>query len=302
MFCTFWLANVLIATAACNFSTSQLQKVVRACQFFDFLTCKCASRYSGVQFFHIRSSEHVSFLTFWVENVLLATAACNFSTSQLQKVVRACQFFSILNWKCASRYSGVQFFICPLNSYLRTRRFTKPTVRPSRPTNHWKNTAFRDFPNILREWIFFLLTLLLLCFSSSDSTLLCSAFSTVHIVGSWTSKLSLIISLFTFQSSFIRIPIQLAAKYIRIEQQAMNICCRYGRQAFVQPGLLTIFQTSDYLIAKLYDCMGQYGRMDVCVSEYAFVHTSKLSLRGRCTLSKSEPCTLHEYNNHLIII
>ena len=42
--------------------------------------------------------------------MLLATAACNFSTSELQKVVRDCQFFNILTWKFASRHSGVQFF------------------------------------------------------------------------------------------------------------------------------------------------------------------------------------------------
>ena len=58
-----------------------------------------------------------------------------------------------------------------------------------------KNTAFRDFPNISRLCIFFLLTLAQLYLLSSDSTsllcfchlltlLLCSAFSTVHIVGS----------------------------------------------------------------------------------------------------------------------
>ena len=108
-----------------------------------------------------------------------------FATSQLQKMVRTRQFFSILTLKCASRHSGVQFFISPLNSYLHTRRFTEPTFRPSRPTNHRKNTAFRDFPNISRVCIFFLLTFAplyllssdstsLLCFSSSDSTaLLC---------------------------------------------------------------------------------------------------------------------------------
>ena len=105
---------MLLATAACNFSTSQLQKVVWACQFFNILTLKCASRYSGVQFFHITTSkiwsEHVSFLTFWLWNLLLATAACNFSTSQLQKVVRPWGVLYILTWKCASRYSGVQFF------------------------------------------------------------------------------------------------------------------------------------------------------------------------------------------------
>ena len=81
-FLAFWLENVLLATAACNFSTSQLQKVVRPRQFFSILTWKCASRHSGVQFFHIATS----------------------------KVVRPWQFFSILTWKCASRYSGVQFF------------------------------------------------------------------------------------------------------------------------------------------------------------------------------------------------
>ena len=42
--------------------------------------------------------------------MLLATAAYNFSTSQLQKVLRDRQFFNILTWTCASRHSGVQFF------------------------------------------------------------------------------------------------------------------------------------------------------------------------------------------------
>ena len=44
------------------------------------------------------------------QHVLLATAADNFSTSQLQKVLRDRQFFNILTWQCASRHSGVQFF------------------------------------------------------------------------------------------------------------------------------------------------------------------------------------------------
>ena len=116
VFCTFSLENVLLATAACNFSTSQLQKVVRDRQFFSILTWKCDSRHSGVQFFYIATSksapnmqrfvhfhlktcfspqrraifehlnfkkwsENVSFLAFSLQNVLLATAACNFWTS-----------------------------------------------------------------------------------------------------------------------------------------------------------------------------------------------------------------------------
>ena len=164
-------------------------KVVQNAGVLYIFTCKCASRYNGVPFFHIDR-----------------------------------QFFTILTWKCASRYSGVQFFhiwtsksgprmlcfvhfnlkmcfslqrraifISPLNSYLRTR-FTEVTFRPSRPTNHWKTQHFAtsltfraivasfywlsriaSFYWLSRNCIFFLLTLLLFsAFSSSDSaTLLC---------------------------------------------------------------------------------------------------------------------------------
>ena len=168
-FLRFWLENVPLATAACNFSTSQLQKVARDRQFFTILTCKCASRYSGVQFFDIATSKSgprmLCFVHFRLANVPLATAACNFSTSQLQKVVRPRQFFSILTWKCASRYSGVQFFLCPLQSYL---RISEVTFRPSRHTKHWKTQHFATsltfracgssfFPHLL---IFFLAALL----------------------------------------------------------------------------------------------------------------------------------------------
>ena len=176
VFCTFWLENVLLATAACNFSTSQLQKVVRPWGALYILTWKCASRYSGVQFFHIATSksgppmrcfvhfdlkmcfslqrraifphrnfkkwsETVSFLRFWLENVLLATAACHFS-------------------------------------YLLSTATSAPAAL-ARLLSHktLKNTAFRDFSNISRLLIFFL--------SAPVDLLSCStAFSTVHIVGS----------------------------------------------------------------------------------------------------------------------
>ena len=71
--------------------------------------------------------------------------------------------------KCASRHNGVHFFMSHLASWLRTRRFSEPTFRPSGATNHWKNTVNRDFPIFSRICIFFLLILSLL-------TLLTSAF------------------------------------------------------------------------------------------------------------------------------
>ena len=107
-----------------TFLTSQLPKVVRDRQFLALLTSKCASRHNDVHFFHISTSKsgprmvcfaHFDlemcfapqrralfrhrnfqkwsgpgvFCTFSLGNVLRATTACTFSTSQLPKVVRS---------------------------------------------------------------------------------------------------------------------------------------------------------------------------------------------------------------------
>ena len=164
VFCTFWLRNVLRATMACTFSTSQLPKVVRDRQFLTLLTWKCASHHNGVHFFDIATS----------------------------KVVRTPGALHILTSKCASRHNGVQFFIAPLASWLRTRRFSEPTFRPSGATNHWKKHSVSRL-----SYLFAQLYLLSSYSFSSDllssnlpllsaSSLLC--FSSVHIVGNLTSK------------------------------------------------------------------------------------------------------------------
>ena len=113
--------------------------------------------------------------------MLRATTACTFSTSELQKVVRTWCVLYILTWKCASRHNGVHFFISHLASWVRTRRFSEPTFRPSGATNHWENSESR------LSYLFAHLHLLSSDLFSSDSSHLC--FSTVHIVGSFTSKL-----------------------------------------------------------------------------------------------------------------
>jgi len=139
-------------------------------------------------------SENGVFCTIWLGNVLRTTTACTFSTSQLPKVVRGWGVLYILTSKYASCHNGVQFFISHLASWLRTCRFSEPTFRPSRASNHWKNTVFCGFLPFCASassffWIFtFSSTLLSLIFCLlSASALLC--FSSVHIVGSLTSKL-----------------------------------------------------------------------------------------------------------------
>ena len=190
----FWLGDVLRATTACTFSTSQLPKVLRPWCVLYLLIWKCASCHNGVHFFDISTSKsaptlvcfvhfgldmcivpqrralfrHLNFqkcsnpgvfCAFWLGNALRATTVCTFSTSSLPKVVwRWCALY-ILTWKCAWRHNGVQFFISHLATWLRTRRFSEPTFRSSGATNHWKKIVFRDFPAFSRTWIFFLLRL-----------------------------------------------------------------------------------------------------------------------------------------------
>ena len=175
VFCTFSLPNVLRATTTCTFLTSQLPKVVRTWCVLYILTSKCASRHNGVHFFDISTSKSGSGpgvfckKTFWLQNVLRATTACIFSTSQLPKVVRTPGVFNILTSKCASRHNGVQLFISHLPRCLRTRRFSEPTLQPSGATKPRKNTVFRDFPTFSRTCIFFLLIFSLLTLLPADS-------------------------------------------------------------------------------------------------------------------------------------
>ena len=171
------------------------------------------------------------FCTFWLRNALHTTTACTFSTSQLPKVVRTCGVLYILTWKCASRHNGVQFFISHLARWLRTRRFSEPTFRPSGATNHWKNTVFRDFPTFSRTFIFFLLTLSLLWSSLFYSSLLSASshlcFSSVHIVGSLTSKLPSMSCWFIYEFKIvydIRVSVEPCAAVVR---PASNVSVQY---------------------------------------------------------------------------
>ena len=120
MLCTFWLANVLCAAAACNFLTSINALGMLCFVHLDLQMCFVLERRA----------------IFWQRN------------------------FQILTWKCPSGHSGVQIFISPLTTWLRTCRFSEPTFRPSRCTNHEKNTAFRDFrsfcaPVVSFFWLYF---------------------------------------------------------------------------------------------------------------------------------------------------
>ena len=125
----------------------------------------------------------ISFLHFWLGNVLRATTACTFSTSQLPKVVWEWCALHILTWKRASRHNGVQFFISHLASWLRTRRFSEVTFRPFGAPNHWKKTqwieTFLPFraPASSLFWLFLFSDILTSWLLLPDSSHLCFSIS-----------------------------------------------------------------------------------------------------------------------------
>ena len=109
-------------------------------------------------------SDHVVLLAFWLGNVLRAT-------TQLPKAVRHWGALSILTWKFASCHNSVQLFISHRAKWLRTRRFS--------------DSLFL-FSDLLSSLLFSALLF-------SSLTLTTSAFPSVHIVGSLTSKLPSVI-------------------------------------------------------------------------------------------------------------
>ena len=192
----------------CTFFTSKRASRHNGVHFFDILTSKSGPNVVCFVHFHFEMcfapqrhalfrhlnlekwSEPLVFCTFSLRNVLRATTACTFSTSQLPTVVRTWCVLYILTSKRASRHNGVQFFISHLASWLRTRRFSEPTFRPSGATNHTQCSAtFTPFraPGSSFFWDFLFCDLLSSSLLFYDSSHCC--FSSVHIVGNLTSEL-----------------------------------------------------------------------------------------------------------------
>ena len=209
VFCTFWFRNVLRATTVCTFSTSQLPKVVRTWCALCIVTSKCASRHNGVHFFDGSTSKSgrrmvcfVHLESFWYiltskralrhNGVHFFDSSTSRSGPELVCFVHSCTFWlrHVLRATTACKFSSL---ICPAGSA--PAALASLLFDPPGATNHWKNpTVFRDFPtffshlHLLSSYSFSSTLLSSDLFLLSASALLC--FSSVHIVGSLTSKLS----------------------------------------------------------------------------------------------------------------
>ena len=144
------------------------------------------------------------FCTFSLRNVLRATTACAFSTSQLPKVVRTWCVLCISTWKRALRHNSVHFFnistsksgpnpsvfntfyfqMCFAPQRRATFHLSSPQMsHPPEPQNHEKTQCFATFLPFRAPASSFFWSFLFWLFS------LLTAFSSLHIVGSLTSKL-----------------------------------------------------------------------------------------------------------------
>ena len=163
VFCTFWLGNVLRATTACTFSTSQLPKVVRTWCVLCLLTWKCASRHNGVHFFNILTSKSgpsmVCFVHFDLEMCFAPQRRATFSS---------------LIWPAGSAPAALAslLFDSPEPQIIgKTQCFAT-----SHLFAHLHLLSSDSFSSTLSSNLSLLSASALLCFSS------------VHIVGSLTSK------------------------------------------------------------------------------------------------------------------
>ena len=94
------------------FKCRKCYKTLTFCSLLTRCTILCACH--AKQRLNVQKcSVPLSFLHSWLGNLLRATTACTFSTSQLPKVVRSwCALYNlvILTSKRASRHNGVHFF------------------------------------------------------------------------------------------------------------------------------------------------------------------------------------------------
>ena len=147
---------MLRATTPCTFSTSQLPKLLRTPSVFntfDFQMCFAPQRRALFQHLNVQKwSDPEVFCTFSLRNRLRATTACNFSSLISPDVSAPAALASLL-------------------------------FNPPEPQDHEKTQCFATFPPFRAPASSFFSSFLFWLFS------LLTAFSSLHIVGSLTSKL-----------------------------------------------------------------------------------------------------------------
>ena len=178
---------MLRATTPCTFSSSQLPKVVRDRQFLTLLTSKCASRHNAVHFFDISTSKSAPrppvFNTFYFQMCFAPQRRALFQHLNFQKWSDPEVFctFSLRNRLRATTACNFSSLISPDVSA--PAALASLLFNPPEPQNHEKAQCFATVLPFRAPASSFFWSFLFWLFS------LLTAFSSLHIVGSLTSKL-----------------------------------------------------------------------------------------------------------------
>ena len=229
VFCTFSLRNVLRATTPCTFSTSQLPKVVREWCVLYILTSKCASRHNGVHFFDTSTSKSgptmVCLVHFDFEMCFAPQRRALFQHLNFQSGPNPAVFNTFYFQMCFAPQRRALFNIWTSKSGPTLRCFVpfhfeigfratmacnfssliSPDVsapaalasllfNPPEPQNHEKTQCFATYLPFRAPASSFFWSFLFWLFS------LLTAFSSLHIVGSLTSKLPSISYIYTYKN------------------------------------------------------------------------------------------------------
>ena len=178
---------MLRATTPSTFSTSQLPKLLRTPQFLTHFTSKCASRHNAVHFFNISTSKTAPnpsvFNTFYFQMCFAPQRRALFQHLNFQNWSDAAVFctFSLRNRLRATTACNFSSLISPDVSA--PAALASLLFNPPEPQNHEKTQCFATFlpfrapaSSFFWSFLFWLSSLL-------------TAFSSLHIVGSLTSKL-----------------------------------------------------------------------------------------------------------------
>ena len=177
-------------------TTIQSPKVAQTCCVLYMLTSKCASRHNGVHFFDISTSksgpELVCFVHFDFETCFTPQRRALFWHLNFQKCSEreVCVAFSLANVLLATTACNFSSLIWPAGST--PAALASLLFDPPEPQIIGKTQCFATFlpfrvPGSSFFWDFLFFDLLSSSLLFSDSAHLC--FSSVHIVGSLTSKL-----------------------------------------------------------------------------------------------------------------
>ena len=165
-------------------------------QFLTLLTWKCVSCHNGRHLNVKEWSENGVLCTFWLGTVLRATTTYDMHFFHVSTSKSTPRMVCFVHFDLEMCFAPQQRTACNFSSLIwpdgsAPAALASLLFDPPEPQIIGKNIVKRGFPTFSRTCMFFLLSLSLLWSSHffSSLTLPTSAFPSVHVVGSLTSKL-----------------------------------------------------------------------------------------------------------------